>query len=182
MVISISGTHCTGKTTLVEKLKQMPEFKDVVFLKSTGKGLQDLGLKINEDGDYLTQLYIICKDIIQIIENKDKKLVICDRCFIDTYLYSYYLYRKKKLTNEQTHALGTLIESIETSFNFIDRIFLLKPTFEPQEEPERSLNLIFQKEIEGLFDDFQKENSQKVEYLPNKDDQRINRIKEYLNL
>jgi deoxyadenosine/deoxycytidine kinase len=178
MIIAISGTHCTGKTTLVEELKKLPEFEKATFLKSTGKGLQNLSLKINEEGNFLTQFYIICRDIQQLIENRHKDLVILDRCHWDTYAYSKYLFQQGRITDEQLRLLGDLVTSIDKIIP-LDEMFILTPSFELKKGDERSMDLKFQSEVQDIFSILFEGCS---EVLPERTEDRINRIKEYLNL
>ena len=186
MIISISGTHCTGKSTLVEALKKDPRLKNAIFLKSSGRELVEKNpqLKINEDGDFLTQMYILCRDIKQEIENGQKPIVICDRCFLDTFIYSTYLYRKGKIKESNWKSLLAMSTSHPVAF---DKHFLLKPSFELQDEVNRSMNKEYQKDIYTLFDNYA-EHSNKFsdpgdlifEYLPDDLESRIEHIINYI--
>lgn len=178
MVISISGTHCTGKTTLINELKKDPFFKDAIFLSSSGKGLSKFGLNINTEGDSLTQLYLACRDFQQLVENRNNPLVILDRSIVDTFIYTRYLYYQKKIVKDTYDMTSYLLKVI---IEFIDHIFLLKPTFDLVEEKERSMDKQFQMDIFDLFDSVQKkEDEGEITYLPDDLEGRINTIKEFL--
>ena len=49
MKIGFCGTMSVGKTTLVNALKELPEFKDYYFRTERSKHLMDLGIPLNTD-------------------------------------------------------------------------------------------------------------------------------------
>ncbi len=49
MKIGFCGTVSVGKTTLVNALKELPEFKDYYFATERSKYLRDLGIPLNTD-------------------------------------------------------------------------------------------------------------------------------------
>lgn len=173
MVISISGTHCTGKSTLIEILKKSPVFENAVFLKSSGRALKKCisNLKINEDGDFFSQFYMLSRDITQLTENIDKPLVVCDRSFLDTWVYSKYLHRNGCLRNTEMDILDKMKESASMFFHF-DKIFILKPSYELVQEENRSMSVEFQKDVELLFDELLNPYNNSVEVLPSSDEER----------
>ena len=179
MIISISGTHCTGKTTLVEALKNDPRLQGVIFLKSSGRELIENNpqLKINEDGNFLSQMYILCRDIKQEIENCTKPVVICDRCCYDTLIYSYHLYITGKLKEEEWEVLEDMVVHNPVLF---DRHFLLTPSFELQDEVNRSMNKQYQKEIQDLFEEFWGRKFLSCQYLTDTLEGRVETIVNYI--
>lgn len=180
MIISISGTHCTGKSTLVELLKNDPTFKDAIFLKSSGRALAKANprIKVNEDGDFFTQFYQMTRDCQQLLEVMDKPLVVCDRSYIDTLVYSQYLHEKGKLSIYQMDLLKGMALMMDALVHF-DKVFLLKPSFDLKEEENRSMNVDFQKDVYNMFDELQIQESN-WEYLPNETELRIQRIVAYV--
>lgn len=180
MIISISGTHCTGKSTLVEALKKHPVFKDAVFLKSSGRALakENSRIKVNEDGDFFTQFYQMTRDCYQLLEAMDKPLVVCDRSYIDTLVYSQYLHEKGKVSLYQMDLLRGMSLMMQAMVHF-DKVFLLRPSFELQAEENRSMSKDFQKDIYDMFDELQT-NEPDWEYLSNDSESRIKRIVAYV--
>lgn len=176
-IISISGTHCTGKSTLVESLKKCPELSEAVFLKSSGRELAQNNpkVRINEDGDFYTQFYQMSRDIATLLEVVGKKLVICDRSYIDTFIYSVYLFDKGKMSVRQMKLLEEVKLGIQNLVSF-DKVYLLKPSFELQKEKNRSMDQEFQQEIFELFDKHKLFN---WEYLPDDLESRIKIIIDY---
>ena len=49
MKIGFCGTMSVGKTTLVNALKELPEFKDYHFRTERSKHLMNLGIPLNTD-------------------------------------------------------------------------------------------------------------------------------------
>lgn len=183
MVISISGTHCTGKSTLIDALKKELQDYPVVFLKSSGRErIKNVAnIKINESGDFFSQLYFMSRDITQLSENFDKRLVICDRSYLDTWVYSRYLYDTGKLTKKEYDVLEGMKESASSVLP-IDMTFILKPSYDLVNEENRSMSVEFQKGIESLFDDLLNPYSSqnRVEILPDSDDERVKIIINFL--
>ena len=177
-IISISGTHCTGKTTLVEALKKRPELQNAVFLKSSGRALaaKNPQVKVNEDGNFYTQLYQMARDVETLLEVSNEPLVICDRSYIDTYIYSLYLYNHGKLTSRQMAVLQGMADAMGNLVSF-DKVFLLRPSFELQNEVNRSMNKEFQTEVYNLFDEAKLMN---WDYLPDNNEERIKTIVDYV--
>ena len=180
MVISLSGTHCTGKTTLVNALKEDPFFQNAVFLDSSGKGLSHLGIKINQGGDDISQLYFASKDLKQTLESQNEELVILDRSIIDTWIYTKYLYSQDKVSTPTMTAVSVIKNNL---VKLIDHVFLLEPSFELVREAERSMNKGFQDTISGMFrSEFLLSSAFLPDYsfLPNSLESRIETIKNYI--
>ena len=49
MKIGFTGTVSVGKTTLVNELSKLPEFKEYTFATERSKYLRDLGIPLNTD-------------------------------------------------------------------------------------------------------------------------------------
>lgn len=185
MVISISGTHCTGKSTLIEALKKGFQnlLIDVVFLKSSGRErIKNVAnIKINEGGDFFSQLYFLSRDITQLSENFDRQLVICDRSYLDTWVYSRYLYDNGKLTKREMDVLDGMKDSASLVLP-IDATFILKPSYDLVDEENRSMSIDFQKEVEQLFDELLNpfSSQHRIEILPNSDEERVKIIINFL--
>ena len=135
-------------------------------------------IKVNEDGDFFTQFYQMTRDCNQLLEAMDKPLVVCDRSYLDTLVYSQYLYEKGKISICQMDLLKRMSQMMSAMVHF-DKVFLLKPSFELQAEENRSMNEEFQRDIYNMFDALQMQEPD-WEYLPDGDELRINRIVAYV--
>ena len=87
MKISFTGIQSSGKTTLLKKCKEHYGDKYIYVDEVTRPALEK-GLQINEQGGDETQMFIIQSHI----DNALKENVIMDRCIIDGFLYTEYLY------------------------------------------------------------------------------------------
>jgi GTPase SAR1 family protein len=56
MKIGFCGTVSVGKTTLVNALKELPEFADYNFATERSKYLRDLGIPLNTDSTLKGQI------------------------------------------------------------------------------------------------------------------------------
>lgn len=79
MRIGLTGTMSCGKTTLVNELSKLPEFKNYTFSTERSKYLRDLGIPLNTDSTLKGQTIFLaerCSELI--VEN-----IITDRTIID---------------------------------------------------------------------------------------------------
>lgn len=87
MRIAIIGSHCTGKTSLINKLQAIPEFYDYAFYPEAIREISRLGFPYNEKADDCSQLAMCALHLLHL---KDDKMVT-DRCLLDNYIYAYML-------------------------------------------------------------------------------------------
>ena len=146
--ILITGTHSTGKSTLLNELKTLERFKDFKFIGGVTRDAKSLGFNINEEGDLFTQLYCMSRDFLNIVENKQYN-VIYDRSIIDTLVYSLYLYDKLP-----PWVIDTIRHMCETLMKNFDLIIWLRPEQEISDDSVRSMNKEFQTEVDYMFGRF----------------------------
>ena len=79
MKIGFCGTMSVGKTTLVNALKELPEFKDYFFRTERSKHLMDLGIPLNTDSTLKGQLVFASERAAELMQEK----IITDRTVID---------------------------------------------------------------------------------------------------
>ena len=156
MRIAFTGSHGTGKTTLIEELKNLDRFKNYVFHQNLTRSLRDR-VPINEQGTELTQVFVINKHMERLVDKNS----ILDRCLIDGYIYTSYLYKKGKISEwiyRYAHDL------MYTFLDLYDVIFYICPEFNLPEDGVRSNSLSFRDDIVSLFEDIigQLKHSKKV--------------------
>ena len=79
MKIGFCGTMSVGKTTLVNALKELPEFKDYTFRTERSKYLMELGIPLNTDSTIKGQVVFLAERASELMcEN-----IITDRTIID---------------------------------------------------------------------------------------------------
>jgi GTPase SAR1 family protein len=117
MKIGLVGTVSVGKTTLVNALKELPQFKNYYFATERSKYLRDLGIPLNTDSTLKGQTIFLAERVSELM----KEDLITDRTVIDVMAF--------------TNASKSIKQADKTSFeeyarNFIneyDYIFYVTP-------------------------------------------------------
>ena len=117
MKIGLVGTVSVGKTTLVNALKELPQFKDYHFATERSKYLRDLGIPLNTDSTLKGQTIFLAERVSELMREN----LITDRTVIDVMAF--------------TNASKSIKEADKVSFeeyarNFIneyDYIFYVSP-------------------------------------------------------
>jgi len=84
MKIGFTGTMSVGKTTLVNVLKEQPEFKDYTFATERSKYLRDLGIPLNTDSSLKGQVIFLAERCSELLQPK----IITDRTVIDVMAFT----------------------------------------------------------------------------------------------
>lgn len=151
-LISFSGAQSTGKTTLLNILKD--HNSHISFIPEvTRKIKHEYGVPINEYGSSLTQSLIISEHIKNVFSHRrDNKPTILDRCIIDGYIYTDWFRR------HSNHPDWVTEFAKDTLYNIIhgyDIIFYTNPLdVELVDDGERSNNYIFRSQIIEMFESF----------------------------
>jgi GTPase SAR1 family protein len=117
MKIGLVGTVSVGKTTLVNALAELPQFKDYHFATERSKYLRDLGIPLNTDSTLKGQTIFLAERVSELMREN----LITDRTIIDVMAF--------------TNASKSIRQADKTSFeeyarNFIndyDYIFYVTP-------------------------------------------------------
>ena len=84
MKIGLCGTMSVGKTTLVNALKELPEFKDYNFATERSKYLRDLGIPLNTDSTLKGQFIFLAERCTELLQEN----IITDRTVIDVMAFA----------------------------------------------------------------------------------------------
>lgn len=170
MLISFTGAQSTGKTTLLNELKKDSALSSCfTFIDEITRSIQREGFKINEEGDDNTQIAIMKSHL----QNSKNQNAIMDRCALDGLVYTYYLFKKKKVS------YNTVIEAekiFKECISKYDIIFYIKPEFRIVKDGVRSVNRRFRRDIVKMFDYVIKYYGVKVIVLKGKVEERLNSI------
>jgi len=117
MKIGLVGTVSVGKTTLVNALAELPQFKDYYFATERSKYLRDLGIPLNTDSTLKGQTIFLAERVSELMRDN----LITDRTVIDVMAF--------------TNASKSIKQGDKTSFeeyarNFVneyDYIFYVSP-------------------------------------------------------
>lgn len=145
MRLALAGAHGTGKTTLLNALRERPEFAEVTFLPEITRIIKQQGFAINEAGNLDTQILVMNTHMTNLLCNKN---FIVDRCLIDGYVYTHYLFNHEEVPEDMEEYASFLLRSYVYQY---DRIFYLPVEFDLHDDGVRSVNPEFRTEIERIF-------------------------------
>jgi len=117
MRIGFCGTMSVGKTTLVNALKELPEFKDYHFRTERSKHLMDLGVPLNTDSTLKGQLVFASERAVELMQEK----IITDRTVID--VMAFCELSKSMKAHEKHYLSATLFYLIKD----YDILFYVSP-------------------------------------------------------
>ena len=84
MKIGLVGTVSVGKTTLVNALAELPQFKDYHFATERSKYLRDLGIPLNTDSTLKGQTVFLAERVSELMRDN----LITDRTIIDVMAFT----------------------------------------------------------------------------------------------
>lgn len=173
MKIAISGAQSTGKTTLINRLREL--YPEYIYKTEITRELANKGFKINENGTDETQLAIIDSHIDRLNIDSD---IVYDRCILDGVVYTHYLFDTGKVSQV------TLAKAQEAFLKYIisyDVTCYIKPEFEIVDDGERSINTEFRDAIVELFNWYINTYNLDVVILKGSVQDRVNQINEIIN-
>jgi nicotinamide riboside kinase len=180
MRVSFTGAQSTGKTTLLNKCKEI--YNDYKFVDEVTRYVRrTYDVKINEIGGTETQLYILAEHIKNHLK-PDENLML-DRCILDGYVYTKYQVSQGKVKEDILHAFNDVFNIL---FDKLDYIFYTDPSdVKLVDDGERSIDFKFRDDIIDLFEDvitykMSPKNKEKIIRLKGSVDQRMKTIDKYL--
>jgi GTPase SAR1 family protein len=84
MKIGLVGTVSVGKTTLVNALKELPQFQNYHFATERSKYLRDLGIPLNTDSTLKGQTVFLAERVSELMREN----LITDRTIIDVMAFT----------------------------------------------------------------------------------------------
>jgi GTPase SAR1 family protein len=117
MKIGFCGTMSVGKTTLVNALKNVPEFEDYTFTTERSKYLNSLGIPLNTDSTLKGQNIFLAERCTELMQEN----IITDRTIIDVIAFT-------KLAKSISYIDGDAFEEYAKRFiREYDYIFYVSP-------------------------------------------------------
>ena len=174
MKIGFCGTMSVGKTTLVNALKELPEFQDYEFKTERSKYLRDLGIPLNTDSTIKGQFVFLAERASELFHDN----IITDRTVIDVMAFtrlakSIPYYVADEMCQAASHLIGEY-----------DYIFYVSPKgVEIEDNGVRTTDAEYRnevdKEIRQILNKFSQRN-QRIVKLKGSTEERIKKIKQTL--
>jgi len=105
MRIGFTGTISVGKTTLVNALKQLPEFADYHFATERSKYLRDLGVPLNKESTLKGQSIFLAERASELMYDN----LITDRTLVDVMAFTYLANSIKHCASSQFDRLASFM-------------------------------------------------------------------------
>ena len=112
MRIGFCGTMSVGKTTLVNALKELPEFKDYTFRTERSKHLMERGVPLNTDSTLKGQLVFAAERASELMQEK----VITDRTVIDVIAFANL---STSMTKGEKFYFAATIQPLMNEYNIL---------------------------------------------------------------
>lgn len=150
--INFVGSQGTGKSTLLESMRKDLEFKGLKFqTEIVRKLVKTKNLSINESGNANSQriFFNAYEKVLQ------KTGYVSDRCLIDVYAYTNWLYDHKNINSQELKNLYAEILRQRSSIRNRDfgLVIYFPIEFDIVADGVRSVNKEFQKEIDDIIID-----------------------------
>jgi nicotinamide riboside kinase len=170
MKIGFCGTMSVGKTTLVNALKDLPEFKDYVSRTERSKYLMEMGIPLNTDSTLKGQLVFAAERATELMQEK----IITDRTIIDVLAFAKL---STSMTDGEKFYLGATIQPL---MNEYDILFYVSPKGVEIEdngvrETDAEYRMAIDKEIKSII---QMHGNKKVITISGTTEERIKQVKQ----
>jgi GTPase SAR1 family protein len=176
MKIGLCGTMSVGKTTLVNALKELPEFKDYMFRTERSKYLMEQGIPLNTDSTFKGQLVFLAERSLELLQEN----IITDRTVIDVMAFA-------RASNSMDHVEKYDFEQVATLLiKDYDYIFYVSPEgVDMEDNGVRETDLEYRKLIDSTINNFIKSKQLLIKnygILEGSTEERIKQLKFQLGL
>jgi len=176
MKIGFCGTMSVGKTTLVNALKELPEFADYNFATERSKYLRDLGIPLNTDSTLKGQFIFMAERSSELYLDN----MITDRTVIDVMAFTRLA---KSIPYFMADALNDAVSHLIREYDYI---FYVSPDgVELEDNGVRTIDAKYRKEIDKEIQNLILRHRPKLynyTVLSGTTEERIEKIKQVMSL
>ena len=176
MKIGFCGTMSVGKTTLVNALKELPEFKDYIFRTERSKYLMELGIPLNTDSTLKGQCVFLAERASELMQEN----IITDRTIVDIIAFT------KAAKSIDYHEADDFIQLAIRLLPEYDYLFYVSPEgVNMEDNGVRETDLEYRDLIDFIIRyqlDFSKHKIKNLVYIKGSTEERIKQVKEALSL
>ncbi len=175
--IALVGATCTGKTTILNALKEkFVHQNDIKFIDEGARAFYEMHPRIKDRGSWRTQAKIrdwVVEDEVR-IESQEPKVIICDRSVLDSVIY-LNAYQNYDNANKMLNSIRQHLSSYNEYVMLDPKDVSYKKDSIRTESPE------FRMKVHELFLDYFKENNIRYTLLSGTLDQKINYLTKIIN-
>jgi nicotinamide riboside kinase len=176
MKIGFCGTMSVGKTTLVNALKELPEFAGYEFRTERSKYLRDLGIPLNTDSTLKGQIIFLAERSSELFAED----MITDRTVIDVMAFTRLA---KSIPYFMADALNDAVSHLIREYDYI---FYVSPEgVELEDNGVRTIDAKYRKEIDKEIQNLILRHRPKLRnytVLSGTTEERIEKIKQVMSL
>ena len=148
MKIGFTGTMSVGKTTLVNALSELSQFKDYYIATERSKYLRDLGIPLNTDSTAAGQIVFLAERASEILRDK----IVTDRTIWDVCAFT------KNALSISEYEKTVLIDAAMLLKENYDFVFYVSPRGVPVEDNGvRTTDLAYRLKIDQTIRELLKE-------------------------
>ena len=172
MKIGFCGTMSVGKTTLVNALKELPEFKDYNFRTERSKYLMEMGIPLNTDSTLKGQIVFLSERASELMQED----IITDRTVIDVMAFAEC---SKSMNIYQKESFVDLASKLVEGYDYI---FYVSPSgVEIENNGVRVTDAKYRQKIDNTIQKFLSRYNHNINSLiplSGSTENRINKVKE----
>jgi GTPase SAR1 family protein len=139
MKIGLVGSVSVGKTTLINELSKLPQFKDYKIATERSKYLRDLGIPLNTDSTLKGQIIFTAERASELFHEN----LLTDRTVIDVMAFTNLA---KSMTPSEKYKLEMLGNDLVAEYDYI--FYIPIDGVDIEDNGVRTINPIYRKEID----------------------------------
>ena len=156
MKIGFTGTQSVGKTTLVNALKELPEFAGYNFRTERSKELMAQGIPLNTDSTLKGQIVFLAERANELLQEN----IITDRTIIDVMAFTN---STKSITHKESKDFSTLASHLISEYDYI---FYISPEgVEMEDNSIRETNIKYRKLIDDNINELILEHRHRIKHF-----------------